>query len=653
MRHLSYKTYFDKVYGCFLGKCIGGTAGGPAEGRKELLDYPLHEPLLHIALPNDDLDLQILWLELLEAKGPGFTARDMAEEFHDKVPYGPGEYGYFMKNHGHGIYPPFSGRYNNRYYQNGMGCPIRAEIWACLFPGMPSLAAPYVEMDGSLDHLSDSIDAEQFLVTAEAEAFFTTGHDLTAIRHCIETGLTALKRDTKIDRVLRETLRLYDAGHPWQYTRGMILRGWGHSDCTNLYQNMGFILLTLLYGGGDMRETIRLGLACGYDTDCICASAASLLGMLRGADILLNQDGMTDTGLKIAIGTQRRDGSIESLAHDVCAAGMAMADVFAEKGAVMIDDKPVYRPLPVTPAPSFVVTAEYADAPVLVCEKNTCLSLKFTGTAVCGKIHVEIQAPEGTVIHPDSMDFHLNPDETAISVSVTASIAADAEILQQKNIFVVTAQTENGAFSDTFGLAGGAVWFHYGPFLQNNRDLSMVPPEKGYGSYLTPKEGEYWHDVLRDYHLSSFADINCDYVPETLPFTRIEEDGTAFRTPERICTTEDYFTLSAIQGYEGPHTDYLIQTLISPEERTVELAIGHTAPFKLWINGAYIGGSEKSAWWTLENMHFTVTLKKGENTVILKCAQVAQDAGYSIIPRILNGGMRQWEDMATALRLTK
>ena len=83
MHTLSYSTYFDKVYGCFLGKCIGGTAGGPAEGRKELLDYPLDESLLHKALPNDDLDLQIMWLELIEEYGFDIDARDMAKAFYD------------------------------------------------------------------------------------------------------------------------------------------------------------------------------------------------------------------------------------------------------------------------------------------------------------------------------------------------------------------------------------------------------------------------------------------------------------------------------------------------------------------------------------------------------------------------------------------
>ena len=71
-RHLAYADYYDKVYGCFLGKCIGGTAGGPAEGRKELLDFPLNEELLHKCLPNDDLDLQILWLELIETIGVSY-----------------------------------------------------------------------------------------------------------------------------------------------------------------------------------------------------------------------------------------------------------------------------------------------------------------------------------------------------------------------------------------------------------------------------------------------------------------------------------------------------------------------------------------------------------------------------------------------------
>ena len=60
----------DKVFGCWIGKNLGGTIGGPFEGNPELLDIkgftsPKGEPL-----PNDDLDLQLVWLRAMEDVGP-------------------------------------------------------------------------------------------------------------------------------------------------------------------------------------------------------------------------------------------------------------------------------------------------------------------------------------------------------------------------------------------------------------------------------------------------------------------------------------------------------------------------------------------------------------------------------------------------------
>ena len=373
-KNITYTKYFDKVYGCFLGKCIGGTAGGPAEGRKELLDFPLNEELLHQTLPNDDLDLQILWLELIESVGFDITARDMAREFYEKVPYGPGEYAYFEKNYAHGVYPPTSGRYNNRYYKNGMGCPIRAEIWACIFPGSNRLIGKYVEMDGSLDHERDSIDAERFLAVFESELFF----DRT-LREALDTALDEVPADSKLGRVLRDTVGWYDEGLDWKLTRGKILRSYGHADCTNMYQNLGFILIALLYGQGDFRRTIQIGLACGYDTDCICATAASILGIIRGADKLLNTDGMSDTGLDIAVRTHRRKGTIEALARDVCAVGMSASEKFDD--TAMITDMPEFTRVPdIVRTPPVTMTVNYHSDPVLSPDRATELGLAFYNT---------------------------------------------------------------------------------------------------------------------------------------------------------------------------------------------------------------------------------------------------------------------------------
>ena len=63
---LNYKTYRDKIKGCWLGKNIGGTFGAPLEGKScmefdRFYDFYLQD-LTGEPVPNDDLDLQLVWL---------------------------------------------------------------------------------------------------------------------------------------------------------------------------------------------------------------------------------------------------------------------------------------------------------------------------------------------------------------------------------------------------------------------------------------------------------------------------------------------------------------------------------------------------------------------------------------------------------------
>lgn len=659
-KSLSYNTYYDKVYGCFLGKCIGGTAGGPAEGRKELLDYPLHEELLHMVLPNDDLDLQILWLEVIEDKGYSITARDMADEFYHKVPYGPGEYAYFQKNYAHGIYPPLSGKYNNRYYKNGMGCPIRSEIWACLFPGADETRNAYVEMDGSLDHERDSIDAEKFLATIESELFFAPecngvpDDEMREVRRAIEIARKQIPSGTKLTSMIGDTLAWIDAGNSWQMVRGLILRKYGHADCTNMYQNIGFILLTLLYSGGDFREVVRLGLACGYDTDCICASAASILGVLKGAKQIL-ADGMTDTGLQIEVGTRRKTGSIADLARDVCILGL-QTEMFDD--TITFPDAPVVEnPVPTNDrTPKITVEAAYQNdvptiSPLEPAEFVLTLTSHIDTTEV---VDIALTAPVGLSITPEKLRLTMTPGEV-VQLSCRAEVLPETEVLWQTNIFTVTITGAFGSVSDTFGLVGCDIWHRYGPFLENIKDLTHVPPHEHYGNFFQLEEGENGYDVTREYHLGGVADIHHAFADETEPFTVVKpatDCGMAHEAmflPETIAIHEDLFDIASIQAYEGAHVEYLCRTMISPEDRNVEIAVGHTAPFVLWVNGEKIGESDKTKWWTLENLHYNVHLKKGENTVILKCAQQSDHAKYSLVWRKPGCRWRQYTDFGSKI----
>ena len=79
---LSYESYKDKVYACWIGKNIGGTMGTPYEGRRELLDIKGFATKPGEVLPNDDLDLQLIWLYALENCGPfGVNAATLGEHW--------------------------------------------------------------------------------------------------------------------------------------------------------------------------------------------------------------------------------------------------------------------------------------------------------------------------------------------------------------------------------------------------------------------------------------------------------------------------------------------------------------------------------------------------------------------------------------------
>jgi len=71
--------YRDRVQACWLGKNIGGTLGAPYEGQMKVLDLEYFDPVPTEAAPNDDLDLQLVWLKMLEDRGVVPRLADFAD----------------------------------------------------------------------------------------------------------------------------------------------------------------------------------------------------------------------------------------------------------------------------------------------------------------------------------------------------------------------------------------------------------------------------------------------------------------------------------------------------------------------------------------------------------------------------------------------
>ena len=77
---LAFAEYKRKVLGCWMGKNIGGTLGEPFEGKRQLNNINFYvQDLKGNPPPNDDLDLQLVWLCAAEKYGSRLNAQILAE----------------------------------------------------------------------------------------------------------------------------------------------------------------------------------------------------------------------------------------------------------------------------------------------------------------------------------------------------------------------------------------------------------------------------------------------------------------------------------------------------------------------------------------------------------------------------------------------
>lgn len=294
---LNESEFRDKVLGCWIGKNIGGTFGAPFEWKRQVNQVEFYvQDLKGNPLPNDDLDIQLLWLVAMERQGVGLSANTLAEYWCHYVTPHWAEYGTGKINMRSGLQPPLSGTFGNPH-KHSCGAYIRSEIWACLSPGLPHVAARLACRDAILDHGDgEGTYAEIFMAALESAAFVEK--DLQTL---IDIGLSYIPTDCGVAKAVATTRGCFKAGKSWRETREEVLRlhrGSNHDfTCEedkkkgfregvigyDVPSNIAFTLAGLLYGGDDFGQVQCIAVNCGEDTDCTAATAGSVWGIIHGA----------------------------------------------------------------------------------------------------------------------------------------------------------------------------------------------------------------------------------------------------------------------------------------------------------------------------------------------------------------------------------
>jgi len=303
----------DKIAGGWAGKMIGVTYGAPTEFRaqgKIFMDSIKWKPSdIKGSMWQDDIYVQLTFLMSMDKYGIDAPAKKFQEMF--------AKAGYPLwhanmqarKNFYDSIFVPLSGSPEYNMHADDIDFQIEADYIGFMCPGMPKTASSIAEKIGHIMNYGDGVYGGIFVGALYSEAFFES--DILKI---IEKALGSIPSESDYSKIVNDVIKLYQQ-YPsdWQAAWKEIENKWGDVEICGAGStfnidaklNGAYIVMGLLYGGGDPLKTLEITTRCGQDSDCNPANAMAVLGVLKGFRGLpaFMQDGVKAMGDSLFINT--------------------------------------------------------------------------------------------------------------------------------------------------------------------------------------------------------------------------------------------------------------------------------------------------------------------------------------------------------------
>lgn len=603
-RTLKYAEYYDKVLGGWIGKCAGGILGAPIEGYKCFNDIEISDELFATNFPNDDLDLQVLWLDMVKKKGPKVDEYDLREHWMRHVQFPWGEYGIASRNLKLGLDIPDAGQHNNHYWYRGMGSPIRSEIWGMLNPGDPKSAMKYARMDSELDHHGFSVEAEMFLSAAASIAFFE--NDIILV---LNEALALFPDDSEI-KVLVRTVQQWHDQFDKAVVAGKIKSRYGDADFTSAPQNIAFTILALLESSNSM-DGIMEALHYGHDSDCVVATAGALLGIINSYE-RIPESWKRRVGNELLVSPEivglKHSDTITGLAEETCRAGLSFVVLYNE----IVLEAPEGEPYPVA----------IDDLSI----KTRITKYPIAGNWKEGQIEVEITNRSGNKRFVGELSFQspcFESREVQCEIEGSSSSTAKIELKWKKREtqfagqacfdYEIAFRSRDGqTVSIERGIPNYGSWKLIGPFITDDKDL--VPMHEEY-----PDHGL---DSLPSFNYMNRDRLNVDKdfistseIKEMIQLGSLEQQAFDVQT-----IYPDGFRIDLSKYYigRGERTVYLFSTIESDADQTKWLTMGCTAYFSCFLEDELLYKSDEIIRsWPYAHF-FKFPLKRGTNHLLIR-----------------------------------
>jgi hypothetical protein len=284
----------DKIRGGWAGQMIGVSFGEPTEFRYlgEIIPeegLPEWRPEMVVStLDQDDLYVDMTFAAVLDEKGIDETTDDFGAMFREA------EYRLWHANLAarralrRGVPATLSGTPEYNAHANDIAFQIEADFIGLMAPGLPQASNDICLRAGRVMNYGDGILGGVFVSGMYAAAFFESDP-----RRIVEAGLATLPPESPYARVIGDVLE-WSRQYPddWTEVWRLIDEKWdGREPCPagalhpfniDAKINGAYVALGLLYGDGDLYDTMAISTRAGQDSDCNPASAAGILGVVLG-----------------------------------------------------------------------------------------------------------------------------------------------------------------------------------------------------------------------------------------------------------------------------------------------------------------------------------------------------------------------------------
>lgn len=272
---------------------IGVSFGAPTEFRSQqkIIEGPLPEwnrARVRNALNQDDLYVDMTLAQVLDERGLDATTEDIGTFFRD-VRYRLWHANLVARrNLKRGVPALESGTPKYNAHANDIDFQIEADFIGLMAPGLLKTSNDYAYRFGRVMNHGDGILGGAFVSAMYAAAYFESDP-----RKLVEIGLAALPAQSEYAKLIADVLKWHkEKPDDWKWNWQQIQDNWDKDEpCPSgallpfnidAKLNGAYIALGLLYGKGDMGETLDISTRAGQDSDCNPASAAGILGVVLG-----------------------------------------------------------------------------------------------------------------------------------------------------------------------------------------------------------------------------------------------------------------------------------------------------------------------------------------------------------------------------------